>query len=172
MKEIYTPLSEEAIITLSAGDEVRIYGVVYTLRDAAHKRLLKTIERKEPLPFNINEATIYYTGPTPPPPGKIIGACGPTTASRMDIYTPHLLKLGLRGMIGKGPRSKDVCLKIAQHHAIYFFCIGGAGAFLSKYIKEVQVMAYEDLGPEAIYQLKLDNFPAYVGVDCRGNVFP
>ena len=166
---IQTPLSDDIVHTLKAGDEVRINGIIYTARDAAHKRLTELLETDSPLPFDLRGQIIYYTGPTPTPPGRAIGSCGPTTSYRMDKYTPTLLDLGLRGMIGKGRRSQAVIDSIIKNGAVYFAAVGGAGALLSKAITEAEVVAYEDLGTEALRRLEVKDFPVIVVIDSEGN---
>ncbi|MDL1971876.1 MAG: Fe-S-containing hydro-lyase, partial [Deltaproteobacteria bacterium] len=168
-KNLTTPLSDEVISDLRAGDEVLLSGTVYTARDAAHRRLVELINKGAPLPFSLEGQIIYYVGPTPAPPGKVIGAAGPTTSSRLDAYTPTLLKAGLKGMIGKGKRGKNVIDAIKEYRAIYFVASGGAGALLSKYIYEVKLIAYPELGPEAIYKFKVKDLPLFVGNDIYGN---
>jgi fumarate hydratase subunit beta len=167
-KYITTPLSDADVESLKAGDRVRITGVLYTARDAAHGRLLPLIEKGEPLPIDVKGAIIYYTGPTPPQPGQVIGAIGPTTASRMDKFTPALLKLGLKATIGKGYRGQAVKDALKQFKGIYFGTVGGAGALLSQHIKKAEFVAYEDLGTEAIRRLEVEEFPAIVLNDCHG----
>ncbi len=167
-KKIKTPLGNETVKGLKSGDLVEITGYVYTARDAAHKRLVELIKDNKPLPFDIQGAVIYYVGPTPAPPGKAIGSAGPTTSYRMDPYAPVLLKKGLRGMIGKGGRSKAVKDAIIKYKGIYFAATGGAGALLSKHIKAAEIIAYEDLGPEAIRKLYVEDFPAIVVNDIYG----
>lgn len=167
MRTIKVPLTEKIIKALKAGDEVLLDGYVYTARDQTHLRLLKDIARKKS-PFDLKDQVIYYAGPTPTPKGKVIGSCGPTTSSRMDSFTPALLKAGLKGMIGKGNRSKEVRQAIKRYKAVYFLTIAGAGAYLSKKIVEAKPIAYKELGAEAIYRLKLKDFPAIVGIDSRG----
>jgi len=169
VKNLTTPLSDEVISDLRAGDEVLLSGTVYTARDAAHRRLVELINKGAPLPFSLEGQIIYYVGPTPAPPGKVIGAAGPTTSSRLDAYTPTLLKAGLKGMIGKGKRGKNVIDAIKEYRAIYFVASGGAGALLSKYIYEVKLIAYPELGPEAIYKFKVKDLPVFVGNDIYGN---
>ena len=169
MKNLTTPLSDKVISDLRAGDEVLLSGTVYTARDAAHRRLVELINQGAPLPFSLEGQIIYYVGPTPAPPGKVIGAAGPTTSSRLDAYTPTLLKAGLKGMIGKGKRGKNVIDAIKEYRAIYFVASGGAGALLSKYIYEVKLIAYPELGPEAIYKFKVKDLPVFVGNDIYGN---
>lgn len=161
------PLTEEAVNTLKAGDEVLLNGYVYTARDQTHFRLMKDIADKRP-PFDLKGQTIYYAGPTPARPGKIIGSCGPTTSSRMDFFTPALLQKGLKAMIGKGRRSEDVRRAIKKYKAVYFLAIAGAGAYLSKKIVEAKPVYYKDLGAEAIYRLKIKDFPVIVGIDSKG----
>ncbi|GAB4432466.1 MAG: Fe-S-containing hydro-lyase [bacterium] len=169
IKKISTPLTEEVINELKTGDMVEITGVIYTARDAAHKRLVELINKGEALPFALEGAIIYYVGPTPPKPGAVIGSAGPTTSYRMDKYAPVLLQKGLKGMIGKGKRSKEVVDSIKENKAVYFASIGGAAAVLSKHIKSAEVIAYDDLGPEAIRKLYVENFPAIVVNDIYGN---
>jgi len=168
-KRISTALSIEVVSSLRSGDRVLISGWVYTARDAAHKRMHDLIERGLDLPFDIRGQVIYYVGPSPAKPGRIIGSAGPTTASRMDAYAPALIAMGLKGMIGKGARSREVIQAMIQHKAVYFAAVGGAGALLARSIKEVEMIAYEDLGPEAIRRLKLEDFPAIVINDVEGN---
>ncbi len=168
IKEVATPLSDEDVETLRAGDRVRISGVIYTARDAAHARLAALIARGEPLPFDVRGQIIYYTGPSPARPGDIVGSIGPTTASRMDSYTPALLALGLKGTIGKGYRSPAVKEALRRHRAVYFGAIGGAGAVLSRHVKGLEVIAWEDLGTEAVRRLVVEGFPAIVINDCHG----
>jgi fumarate hydratase subunit beta len=167
-KYITTPLSDADVESLKAGDRVRISGVLYTARDAAHGRLLPLIEKGEPLPIDVKGAIIYYTGPTPPQPGQVIGAIGPTTASRMDKFTPALLKLGLKATIGKGYRGQAVKDALQQFKGIYFGTVGGAGALLSRHITKAEFVAYEDLGTEGIRRLEVHEFPAIVLNDCHG----
>lgn len=169
MKCLTTPLTNEVINDLKAGDEAFLNGIIYTARDAAHKKLIELINQDTPLPFSLEGQIIYYVGPTPAPPGMVIGAAGPTTSSRLDPYTPTLLKAGLKGMIGKGKRSREVIDAIKKYKAIYFVAIGGAGALLSKCIYEAKLIAYPELGPEAIYKLKVRDLPVFVGNDIYGN---
>lgn len=166
---INTPLTEEITKDLHAGDFVYITGIIYTARDAAHKRMAETLENKGKLPINMKDNVIYYMGPSPAREGRVIGSAGPTTASRMDKYAPKLLDLGLKGMIGKGKRSDEVIEAIKRNNSVYFAAIGGAGALLSKSIKDSKVIAYDDLGTEAIRELKVENFPAVVVIDNQGN---
>jgi fumarate hydratase subunit beta len=168
IKELTTPLSDADVASLKAGDRVRITGVMYTARDAAHGRLLPLIEKGEALPIDVKGAIIYYTGPTPAQPGDIAGAIGPTTASRMDKFTPALLKLGLKGTMGKGYRGQAVKDALRDFKGVYFGAIGGAGAVLSRHVKKLEVVAYEDLGTEAIRRLEVEAFPAIVLNDCHG----
>jgi len=168
IKDITTPLTDADVEALKAGDRVRISGVIYTGRDAAHARLFPLLEKGEKLPIDVKGTIIYYTGPTPPREGDAIGAAGPTTASRMDKFTPALLAAGLKGTIGKGYRGQPVKDALRQHKAVYFGSIGGAGAVLSQFIKKAEIVAYEDLGTEAIRRLELDGFPAIVLYDAHG----
>lgn len=167
-KYIETPLTKEKIEDLKAGDYVYITGTIYTARDAAHKRLFEALEKKEELPFKVEDEIIYYLGPTPARRGQVIGSAGPTTSSRMDKYTPALLDLGLGGMIGKGKRSPEVISSMQKNKAVYFAAVGGAGALLSKCIKEAEIIAYEDLGTEAIRKLKVEKLPVIVVIDEKG----
>jgi len=165
---INTPLTEDIIEKLKAGDRVLITGYVYTARDAAHKRMLEEYERKGSFPFDIKGQIIYYVGPTPPKPGQIIGSAGPTTAYRMDKYTPKLHELGLKGTIGKGWRGTEVKEALKRFKAVYFAAYGGTAALLSRYIKSSEIIAYEDLGPEAIRKLYFEDFPVLVANDIYG----
>ena len=167
--KIETPMSKLARQKLKAGDHVRISGILYTARDAAHKRMIETLERGLPLPVDFTDQFVYYVGPCPAKPGEIIGSAGPTTSGRMDVYTPELLKRGLGGMIGKGNRSERVINSMINHGAVYFGCVGGAGALLQNCIKSVEIIAYEDLGTEAIRKIEVENFPAIVVIDSQGN---
>jgi fumarate hydratase subunit beta len=164
-----TPLSSRAISTLEAGQHCLISGRIYAARDAAHKRLVELIDQEAPLPVDLSGETIYYVGPAPPKPGMPIGSAGPTTSGRMDRYTPTLLENGLKGMIGKGYRSPEVREAIQRHGAVYFAAIGGSGALLARRIVAARVVAFEDLGPEAIYELIVEQFPVIVINDARGN---
>ena len=168
-KYINAPLSKEDAAGLRAGDYVYINGTIYTARDAAHKRMYEALERGEKLPMDMEGNVIYYMGPSPAREGRPIGSAGPTTASRMDKYAPSLLDLGLRGMIGKGKRSQAVIDGITRNGAVYFAAVGGAGAILSKAIKSSEVIAYDDLGTEAIRKLEVENFPVVVVIDSLGN---
>ena len=165
---ITSPIDAETIERLTTGTRVLISGVIYTARDAAHQRLAQALDKGDRLPFDLNGQTLYYMGPSPAKPGQIIGSAGPTTASRMDTYTPRLIAAGLRAMIGKGSRSPEVRDAIKRYKAVYFATIGGAGALLAKSIKQVEVIAYEDLGAEAILRLNVENFPAIVANDIYG----
>lgn len=167
--KINAPLSEEAVKNLKAGDMVSITGTIYTARDAAHKRMIAMLEKGEELPFDIRGQVIYYVGPCPAKPGKVIGSAGPTTSSRMDAYAPRLIELGLKGMIGKGLRSRDVIDAMTEHGAVYFGAIGGAGALIAKSIVKEEIIAFPELGPEAIRKLEVVDFPAAVIIDSRGN---
>lgn len=168
-KRLTTPLTEEAVIDLKAGDKVLLSGIIYTGRDAAHGRLDKLIKNEEELPIDIKGQVIYYVGPTPAKEGQVIGSAGPTTSYRMDSYTPTLLDLGLKGMIGKGARDKEVIESIIKNKAIYFGAIGGAGALISKCIVAADVVAYDDLGAEAIRRLEVKDMPLVVIIDSEGN---
>ncbi len=163
------PFSKEISKSLKAGDFVYLTGIIYTARDAAHKRMFEAIENNNNLPINIEDNIIYYMGPSPAREGNVIGSAGPTTSSRMDKYTPTLLDMGMIGMIGKGKRSTEVIDALIRNNAVYFAAIGGAGALLSKSIKESKVIAYDDLGTEAIRELKVEKFPAIVVIDSEGN---
>lgn len=168
-KYIKAPLEKEIVKTLRAGDYVYITGTIYTERDAAHKRMDETLREGKELPVPLKDGIVYYMGPSPAREGRVIGSAGPTTASRMDKYTPKLLDLGLSGMIGKGKRSKEVIDAIIRNQSVYFAAVGGAGALLSKCIQESEVVAYDDLGTEAIRRLTVKNFPVIVVIDCEGN---
>jgi len=170
--KLAAPLTIEKVKRLRVGDRVRISGIIYTARDASHKRIVKILKKGGKLPIPLKNQIIYYAGPTPPRPGRIIGSCGPTTSSRMAPYTIPLLKKGLRGMIGKGERSQEIREAMKRYQVIYFVATGGAGAFLAQYIKKAEVIAYRDLGPEAIYRLEVEDFPAIVAIDSKGrNLF-
>lgn len=168
-RHIEAPITKKISRTLHAGDYVYITGTIYTARDAAHKRMEEALEKGEPLPVDIEDQTIYYMGPSPAREGRPIGSAGPTTASRMDKYTPRLLDMGLSAMIGKGKRSPQVLEAIVRNGSVYLAAVGGAGALLSKCIRSSEVVAYEDLGAEAIRKLTVKDFPAIVVVDCEGN---
>lgn len=166
--QITTPLADDVISSLYVGDEVEISGEIYIARDAAHKRFDAALDKGEPLPFDLHGQVLYYMGPTPAPDGRPIGSAGPTTAGRIDVYTPRLLALGLKGMIGKGNRSPTVREAMQQYRAVYFVAIGGAGALLSQYIKSAELVAFEELGAEAVRRLRVENFPTIVGNDIYG----
>ncbi len=168
-RHIEVPLSNESVRSLHAGDYVYLTGVIYTARDAAHKRMQESLDRSETLPIELNNNVIYYMGPSPAREGRAIGSAGPTTASRMDKYTPKLLDLGLKGMVGKGRRSEDVRTAIVRNGAVYFAAVGGAGALLSRAISASEVIAYDDLGTEAIRKLTVKDFPVIVVIDSEGN---
>ncbi len=166
---INAPLTEETINSLKAGDTVSISGTIYTARDAAHKRMIALLEEGKELPFDIQGQVIYYVGPCPAKPGQVIGSAGPTTSSRMDAYAPKLIELGLKGMIGKGLRSKEVVQAMTQKGAVYFGAIGGAGALIARSIIKEEVIAFPELGPEAVRKLEVKDFPAVVIIDSQGN---
>jgi len=168
-KKLQPPLTEENVRLLKAGDEVLISGVLYTARDMAHKRLCEAIEAGRQLPFQIEGAIIYFVGPTPAPAGRVIGAAGPTTSSRMDAFSPKLLANGLKVMLGKGYRGRQVREALKEYTAVHLSTIGGAGALLSKHIVAAEAIAYEDLGTEAVRKLQVVDFPAVVAYDCYGN---
>ncbi len=166
--KLIPPLTDDVIVKLKAGDRVIITGVIYTARDMAHKSMVEGYKKGERLPFDLKGQILYYTGPTPAPPGRPIGSAGPTTSYRMDKYTPALLELGLKGMIGKGPRGEEVKDAIKKNGAVYFAAIGGAGALISKAIKKAEVIAYAELGTEAVMRLEVQEFPAIVANDVHG----
>lgn len=166
--KLQTPLTKDKVIALKAGDEVLISGTIYTSRDAGHMRLIESIEQNKPLPFDLKDQIIYYVGPAPARPGEIIGSCGPTTSYRMDPLTPPLLDRGLRGMIGKGKRSEEVIKSMKKNTAVYFAAIGGAGALIANAVEAVEIIAYEDLGSEAIHKLTVKDFPCVVVIDTKG----
>ncbi len=169
MHTLTTPVDPSQIRSLIRGDQVLLNGIVYTARDAAHKRLIELIDDGKPLPIDLSGQILYYTGPTPPKPGEVIGSAGPTTSSRMDRYTPQLIAAGgLRGIIGKGNRGKEAIDSFRKHGCIYFAATGGAGALLGECIKKARVICYEDLGPEAIYELEVVDFPLIVAIDTMG----
>ena len=167
--KLTAPLSKADAAKLRAGDTVLLSGTIYTARDAAHKRLCALAAEGKPLPFAIEDAVVYYAGPTPARPGGVIGSVGPTTSYRMDAYSPTMIELGQRGMIGKGKRSPEVIEAMKKHGAVYFGAIGGAGALLSRCIKKAEVIAYEDLGAEALRRLEVEDLPAFVIIDSEGN---
>lgn len=168
-KIISTPLSDEMIASLSCGDQVLISGTIYTARDAAHKRLLEDLNQNKRLPFDIKNQIVFYMGPCPAAPGEVIGPAGPTTSHRMDKYTPKLLSLGLKGMIGKGNRSLEVIESMKKYHDVYFACVGGTGTLCAKHILHSEVIAYSDLGTEAIRKIEVEDFPVFVAIDAKGN---
>lgn len=163
------PLTASKAASLRCGDSLLLSGTLYTARDAAHSRMVQQLKAGQPLPFALQDAVIYYTGPSPAPAGHVIGSAGPTTSYRMDSYTPALLEQGLRGMVGKGARSQAVVEAMKQAGAVYFGAIGGAGALLASAVKSCTVIAYEDLGPEAVHRLEVENFPVVVIIDSLGN---
>jgi fumarate hydratase subunit beta len=166
--KVRLPLTEKTIASLKAGDDLLLSGVLFVARDAAHKRMAEALDKGEPLPFNIGGQTLYYMGPSPAPPGKVIGSAGPTTSSRMDISTPRLLAAGLKAMIGKGVRSRKVKGAMKKYQAVYLAAVGGAGALISKTIIKSEVIAYPELGPEAILKIEVKDFPATVINDIYG----
>jgi fumarate hydratase subunit beta len=168
LKRIKLPLTEDVVKDLHAGDNVLLTGVIYVARDAAHKRMIESQEKGQPLPFDIKGQTIYYMGPSPAKPGQVIGAAGPTTSGRMDSYAVQLIQEGLKGMIGKGNRSNAVKEAMVKYKAVYFAAIGGAGALIAKCIKKAEVMAFEELGAEAVRRIEVEDFPATVINDIYG----
>ena len=168
MRKITSPLEKKDIKRLKAGDEVLLSGLIYTARDQAHKRLAELIKRNKELPLRLNDQIIYYCGPTAAPLGKIIGSCGPTSSLRMDEFTEPLLRKGLKGMIGKGRRSKEIRKLIRKYQAVYLVAPSGCGAYLAGKVKSKKILAFGDLGPEAVLQLIVEDFPLIVGIDCRG----
>ncbi len=172
MKKIYFPLKKEKEIEkLKVGEEVFISGKILTARDQAHKKLIEIIEKGEKLPIDLKGALIYYTGPSPTPKGKIVGSIGPTSSKRMDKLTIPLLKFGLKATMGKGERSDEIVNLFKKYRVVYFITYGGCGAYLSQFVKEIKILCFEELGPEAIYQLYVEDFPAIVGIDIYGNDF-
>jgi len=169
MKILHTPLTHHDICSLRSGDEVFLTGEIYTARDQAHQKLADLIQKKKKLPVSLNEVTFFYCGPTPPPPGEVIGSCGPTTASRMDSFTPLLMKHGLRSMIGKGSRNERVREALQKYCGVYFVTHGGCGAYLQERVQQKSCIAFPELGPEAIYKLTVQNFPLIVALDTRGH---
>lgn len=167
-KKITSPIDEQTVESLHAGDQVLISGVIYVGRDAAHKRLVETMDKGEELPFDVKGQTIYYMGPSPTKPGHVIGSAGPTTSGRMDAYTPRMLQAGLKAMIGKGLRSPEVKDAIVKHKAVYFAATGGAAALIARAVIKAETIAYEELGPEAVLRLEVKDFPAVVINDCHG----
>ena len=168
MKRIVTPLTDKQITGLKSGDSLLLSGVVYTARDQAHKRLVEAVRKGKRPPMDLKGQIIYYCGPARRPKGKIIGSCGPTTSSRMDAFTPALLRAGIKGMIGKGARSKEVIAAIKKHRAVYFLTYAGCAALLTEYIKKAKTLAYKELGPEAIHKLEVQDFPLIVAIDAKG----
>ncbi len=168
-KHITLPLTEDLAKTLRAGDIVYLTGTIYTARDAGHKRMCEALAREEKLPFDPNDATIYYVGPTPAKPGQVIGSAGPTTSGRMDAYAPTMMSVGVRGMIGKGGRLPEVVEAMKQYSGVYFGAIGGAGALLAKCVKKCELIAYQDLGAEALCKLYVEDMPLFVIIDSLGN---
>ncbi len=168
MIKLETPFSREMLKDLQIGNEVLINGIIYAARDAAHKRMVETLQRGEELPFDVKGQVIYYVGPCPAPPGRVIGSAGPTTSGRMDAYAPILIEKGLMGMIGKGLRNESVIESIKKHGAVYFAAVGGAGAYLAERIISAECVAYPELGPEALLRLEVRDFPCVVAVDPRG----
>ncbi len=168
-KHITLPLTEELAHSLHAGDQVLLTGTIYTSRDAGHARMCETLAKGERLPFDPTDATIYYVGPAPAKPGQVIGSAGPTTSGRMDAYAPTLMSVGARGMIGKGARLPEVVDAMKQYSGVYFGAIGGAGALLARCIKKSELIAYEDLGTEALRKLEVEDMPLVVIIDCKGN---
>jgi fumarate hydratase subunit beta len=167
--KVTTPLNEEVISKWRSGDKILISGIIYTGRDAAHKRLVELIDKGESLPFDVKGQIIYFVGPTPARPGRAVGSAGPTTSYRMDAYSPRLIEKGLKGMIGKGSRSKEVIEAMMKHKCVYMTAVGGAGALISRCIKSSEIIAYDDLGPEAIREMEVENLPVIVVNDTSGN---
>ncbi|MBE9503112.1 MAG: Fe-S-containing hydro-lyase [Proteobacteria bacterium] len=168
-KRLTTPLKDSDLDNLKVGEKVFLSGIIYTGRDAAHKRLVELLDAGKELPFNVEGQVIYYVGPAPAKPGKPIGSAGPTTSYRMDAYAPRLIEVGLKGMIGKGSRSQEVVESMKKHKAVYFAAVGGAAALIAKSIKSKELVAYEDLGPEAIFKLEVEDFPVIVANDIKGD---
>lgn len=169
IKKIQTPLDDSTIEKLRAGEKIFLSGFIFTARDAAHKKFFEALDKGEDLPFDLRNQIIYYCGPSPAPPGRVIGSCGPTTSGRMDAYAPRLISLGLKGMIGKGKRSDAVKDSLKQYKAVYFGATGGAGALLSRSVVSSEIVAYEDLGPEAVVKLGVKDLPLFVINDMYGN---
>lgn len=168
-RTIHTPLTDDVIKSFKAGEAINITGTVYTARDAAHKRMCEMLKNREELPFDVKGQIVYYVGPCPNKPGEAIGSAGPTTSLRMDAYSPTLMKVGLKAMIGKGSRNDEVKQAIQEHTGVYFIAIGGAAALMSQSVKKAEVIAFDDLGPEAIRKLEVENLPVIVAFDCHGN---
>ena len=169
MNNIKLPITKESIKELRAGDSVLLSGKIYTARDAAHKRMIDALDRNEALPFDIEGTVVYYAGPCPAKPGEVIGSCGPTTSYRMDAYAPRLISLGLGAMIGKGQRNDEVKEACVKHGCVYFGALGGGGALLAECVKKSEIVAYDDLGTEAVRCLSVENFPVTVIIDTLGN---
>ena len=169
LKKLTTPLTRDMVKDFKAGDMVSLTGTIYTARDAAHKLLVEAMARGEELPMELKDQIIYYAGPTPAKPGRVIGSCGPTTSGRMDAYSPKLIEEGLTGMIGKGPRSPEVVEAMKEHGTVYFAAIGGAAALIADSVKSADVIAFPDLGPEAIRRLEVVDYPCIVAIDSEGN---
>ena len=169
MKKINLPLTEQIISELKAGDELLLSGTIFTGRDQVHKKLAELIDKKEKLPFELENNIIYYVGPAPKPDNMPVGSCGPTTSSRMDKYTPQLLEKGLKGIIGKGPRSEEVRLALKKNNALYFYAYGGCGALYAEKVKKMELLAFPELGPEAVYRMEIEDFPVIVAIDSEGN---
>ena len=169
IKKIQTPLDDSTVEKLKAGEKVFLNGFIFTARDAAHKKFFEALDKGEELPFDMRNQIIYYCGPSPAPPGRVIGSCGPTTSGRMDAYAPRLISLGLKGMIGKGKRSAAVKDALKQYKAVYFGATGGAGALLSRSVVSSEIVVYEDLGPEAVVKLGVKDLPLFVINDMYGN---
>ncbi len=169
VKKITPPITDEVAQSLNAGDQVSITGVVYTARDAAHKRLVALLDEGKELPFDMNGAVIYYVGPSPAKPGQIVGSAGPTTSYRMDAYAERLMEVGMKGMIGKGARAQNVVDAMVKHKTVYFAAIGGAAALIARSIKKVEIVAYEDLGPEAVRRMEVEDFRVVVINDTKGS---
>ncbi len=167
--KIKLPLTDNVIGRLKAGEKVELAGNLFVARDAVHKKFIEMIEKGKPLPVSLKGEVIYYMGPSPAPPGKIIGSCGPTTSSRMDEFTLALLPFGLKGTMGKGKRSKKIVKVCKKYRSIYLVTFGGCGAYLSKFVKKISLVAYPELGPEALFQIEVEDFPAIVGIDIYGN---
>lgn len=168
VKKITPPLTDQVVASLNAGDQVSITGIVYTARDAAHKRLVALLDEGKELPFDMNGAVIYYVGPSPAKPGQIVGSAGPTTSYRMDAYAERLMEAGMKGMIGKGARAQNVVDAMVKHKTVYFAAIGGAAALIARSIKKVEIVAYEDLGPEAVRRMEVEDFRVVVINDAKG----
>lgn len=168
VKKVKLPLTDDTLKDLEAGDDVLLNGVIYVARDAAHKRMVEALEKGQDLPFDVQGQTVYFMGPSPAKPGQVIGSAGPTTSGRMDSYSPRLIAAGLKGMIGKGNRSQAVKEAMKKHRAVYFAAIGGAGALISKSIKKAEVIAYDELGAEAVRRLEVEDFPVTVINDIYG----